>query len=62
MEAKSAFLRQFMASSEKRHFKSVLSQIITFRVGGAFIVAKAAFLRQLEVFGENRNFKSFQSN
>ena len=58
MEAKSAFLRQFMASSENRHFKSVLTQIITFRVGGAFIVVKAASLRQLEVFGENRNFKS----
>ena len=56
------FCVSFMAPSENRHLKSVLTQIITFCVGVAFIVAKYAFLRQLEMLGENRYFKSVSRN
>ena len=38
--------------------KSVLTQIITFSVGGAFIVAKYAFLCKLEVSNKNHHFVS----
>ena len=51
------FVGQFKVSCENCRVKSILSQITTFRVVTACVVAKTTFLIQFEVSSENRHLR-----